>query len=164
MNGTKNKTLLIGRIGQEPEIFTPENAKFPIVTISIATKDRENGEDVTDWHIVKIKGQAGAYASRNFKKGDQVVIEGKNKTRSYMKGEAKHFVTEVVSFDVEKLSNSSGTQSVPVVKQAQATDSQRRPKQRSTNQTVKQSAQPQSRVEQNTSQSVQNGSEEDFPM
>lgn len=101
MAGSVNKVILIGNLGQDPEVIRGTNGKF--CTLSIATseswRDKTTGErkEVTDWHRVKIfNEQFVEFAEKYLKKGHKVYVEGKQKTRSYEKGGATHYATEVV--------------------------------------------------------------------
>jgi len=104
-----NKVILIGRLGKDPVVkhFSNDNA---IAEFTIATNDNyKNKEgqwvDVTDWHNIKLPFKKQAeYAEKNLKKGMQVFVEGKIKTRSYDdKDGNKKYVTEVVADVVRSL-------------------------------------------------------------
>lgn len=101
MAGSVNKVILIGNLGQDPEIITGQNGKF--CTLSIATseswRDKNSGErkEVTDWHRVKIFNETLVdFAEKYLKKGNKVYVEGKQKTRKYEKDGQDHYATEVV--------------------------------------------------------------------
>lgn len=101
MSGSVNKVILIGNLGQDPEIITGQNGKF--ATLSIATseswRDKSSGErkEVTDWHRIKVFSEPLVeFAEKYLKKGNKVYIEGKQKTRKYTKDGQDHYATEVV--------------------------------------------------------------------
>lgn len=101
MAGSVNKVILIGNLGQDPEIITGQNGKF--CTLSIATseswRDKNSGErkEVTDWHRVKIFNETLVdFAEKYLKKGNKVYVEGKQKTRKWEKDGVTHYSTEVV--------------------------------------------------------------------
>lgn len=101
MAGSVNKVILIGNLGQDPEIVSGQNGKF--ATLSIATseswRDKTTGErkEVTDWHRVKIfSAPLVEFAEKYLKKGHKVYVEGKQKTRKYQKDGQDHYATEVV--------------------------------------------------------------------
>ncbi len=83
-----NKVFLIGRLGKDPVIKHFDNGGA-IAEFSLATnesyKDRDgNWKDITDWHNIKIQNKfAAERAEKNLKKGMQVWIEGKIRTREY---------------------------------------------------------------------------------
>ena len=97
-----NKVFLIGRLGKDPVIKHFQNdgaiAEFPLATTE-AYKDREGKwVELTDWHNVKLPNKFMAErAEKYLKKGSQVFIEGKIRTRSYDdKDGNKRYITEIV--------------------------------------------------------------------
>ena len=89
MAGSLNKVLLIGRIGNDPEIKQMQNGKS-VARLSVATseswKDKSTGErkEKTEWHSVVIfnEGLVGV-VQKYLKKGAQVYIEGQLNTNKY---------------------------------------------------------------------------------
>lgn len=96
-----NKVILIGNLGKDPEVAKVGNGK--VANFSVATsetyKDKNSGErkTITEWHnIVLWKGLAEV-AENYLKKGSQVYIEGKLKTRTWDdKDGNKRYTTEIV--------------------------------------------------------------------
>lgn len=103
MAGSVNKVILIGNLGQDPEIRTFQNGGR-IANLSIATseswKDKDSGErkEKTQWHRVIIANDAlVSIAEKYLKKGDKVYAEGQLETRKYTdKDGTEKYVTEVV--------------------------------------------------------------------
>ena len=91
-----NKTILIGRIGQCPELKTTQSGT-EVVSFNLAAQ-RDYNKDITDWiTIVAWKGTA-TFISKYFKKGDMICIEGSIQVRNYDDSEGrKVYVTEVVA-------------------------------------------------------------------
>ena len=89
MAGSLNKVLLIGRLGNDPEIKQMSNGKS-VARLSVATsetwKDKNSGErkEKTEWHRVVIfnEGLVGV-VQQYLKKGSQVYIEGQIQTTKY---------------------------------------------------------------------------------
>ncbi|MDR2857542.1 MAG: single-stranded DNA-binding protein [Novosphingobium sp.] len=89
MAGSVNKVILIGNLGQDPEIKSFQNGGR-IANLRIATseswKDRNTGErrERTEWHTVVLQseGLAGV-AERFLRKGSKVYIEGSLRTRKW---------------------------------------------------------------------------------
>ncbi len=89
MAGSLNKVLLIGRLGNDPEIKQMTNGKS-VARLSVATsetwKDKNSGErkEKTEWHRVVIfnEGLVGV-VKQYLKKGSQVYIEGQIQTTKY---------------------------------------------------------------------------------
>ncbi len=96
-----NKVILIGNLGKDPEVRHLESGSA-VASFSLATsdsyKDRNTGErvDATEWHnIVLWKGLA-EIAEKYLKKGSQIYIEGKLRTRSWEKDGITRYTTEVI--------------------------------------------------------------------
>ena len=96
-----NRIQLIGRLGQDPEIQRFESgamkAKFSVATnYSYSTPDGQKIEE-TEWHNVVMWYKLAETAEKYLKKGRQVYIEGKLKTRSWDDAEtgAKKYITEI---------------------------------------------------------------------
>ncbi|MDO3627241.1 single-stranded DNA-binding protein [Mucilaginibacter sp. BT774] len=101
MNTLKNSVRLVGNLGMDPEVKSFDNnrklAKIAIATNEIYKNDK--GEKVTDtqWHNLLLWGAQAKLAEEILKKGDEIAIEGKLASRSYVdKDGNKRYVTEVV--------------------------------------------------------------------
>ena len=89
MAGSVNKVILIGNLGQDPEVKSFQNGGR-IANLRIATsenwKDKNTGEkkERTEWHTVVLNsdGLVGV-AERYLKKGSKVYIEGQLRTRKW---------------------------------------------------------------------------------
>jgi len=89
MAGSLNKVMLIGNLGQDPEVKSFQNGGR-IANLRIATseswKDRNSGErkERTEWHTVVLQsdGLVGV-AERYLRKGSKVYIEGQLRTRKW---------------------------------------------------------------------------------
>ena len=89
MAGSLNKVLLIGRLGNDPEIKQMQNGKN-VARLSVATseswKDKNTGErkEKTEWHRVVIFNEGLVNVVQKYlKKGAQVYIEGQLNTNKY---------------------------------------------------------------------------------
>ncbi|MDV0920856.1 single-stranded DNA-binding protein, partial [Escherichia coli] len=83
-----NKVILIGTLGQDPDIrYIPNGGA--VGRLSIATneswRDKQTGKqkEQTEWHKVILFGKIAEIASEYLRKGSQVYIEGKLKTRKW---------------------------------------------------------------------------------
>ena len=97
-----NKVILVGNLGQDPEIRYMPNGNA-VANISVATsetwKDKQTGEskDKTEWHKVVIFGKLAEIAGEYLKKGSQVYIEGQLQTRKWQdQSGIDHYTTEIV--------------------------------------------------------------------
>ena len=103
MVGSVNKVILVGNLGQDPEVKSFQNGG-KVCNLRIATseswKDRNTGEkqERTEWHSVAIfsEGLAGV-AERFLRKGSKVYIEGQLRTRKWQDQSGNdRYSTEVV--------------------------------------------------------------------
>ena len=109
-----NKAILVGNLGKDPEMrYTPNVVavcSFPMAT-SETYKDRNTGERITqtELHNIVIWRGMAETAEKYLKKGSQVFIEGKIKTRSWEDQQGqKRYTTEVVA-DVMQLLDRPGS-------------------------------------------------------
>ena len=102
-----NKAMLIGNVGKDPEVRHLETG-VPVVTIPIATTERykdRNGEvkEQTEWHNVVLWRQLAEFAEKFLRKGMQIYVEGKIRSRSWEdQNGQKRYTTEIVA-DVVRL-------------------------------------------------------------
>ncbi|GGA09656.1 single-stranded DNA-binding protein [Blastomonas marina] len=102
MAGSLNKVMLIGNLGQDPEIRSFQNGGR-VANLRIATsekyKDRDgNMQEKTEWHTVAIfsDGLVGV-VERFLKKGSKVYVEGQLQTRKWQDQQGNdRYSTEVV--------------------------------------------------------------------
>jgi len=113
-----NKVILVGNLGQKPEMrYTATQSA--VANISIATteswKDKESGEmrDKTEWHKVVYFGKLAEIVEKYLDKGSSVYIEGKLQTRKWQdKSGADRWTTEIVGNELTMLgSRLSGSDS-----------------------------------------------------
>src|ERR1700691_5166006 len=101
MAGSVSKTILVGRLGKDPETRTFQDGG-KVVNFSLATSDTWKDsqgvkQEKTQWHNIAIFNDALAeVAARYLKKGALVYLEGQNETRMWEKEGQKHYATEVV--------------------------------------------------------------------
>lgn len=101
-NGTVNKVILIGRLGQNPDLRYTQGGSA-VCSLSLATSEKfkdGSGEykEQTDWHRCVVWGKLGESAGKYLRKGSRVYIEGRNHTRTWTdKDGQKRYATEVVA-------------------------------------------------------------------
>lgn len=83
-----NRALLIGNVGNDPEIRTLNNEQGKVASFRLATTERykdRNGEvkENTEWHQVTAWGKLADIVEKFVKKGSQVYAEGKITTRKW---------------------------------------------------------------------------------
>ena len=98
-----NKVILVGNLGQNPEMrYTQTNTA--VATLSIATseswKDKDSGEqrEKTEWHRVVFFGKLAEIAEQYLDKGSQLYVEGKLQTRKWQDKEGNdRYTTEILA-------------------------------------------------------------------
>lgn len=120
-----NKVLLIGRLGNNPEIrFT--NTGTAVANFNLATSENwndKNGQrqERTEWHRVVVWGKLAELCEKYLAKGRQCFVEGRLQTRSWDdKDGNKKYTTEIVAATIQFL----GGPSAQAQSGAQASDSQ----------------------------------------
>lgn len=95
-----NKVILIGHVGKDPEVRHLDN-NVSVANFSLATSETytaKNGEKVTttEWHNIVLWRGLASIAEKYVRKGRQVYIEGRIRTRSYDDKEGqKRYITEI---------------------------------------------------------------------
>ena len=102
-----NKVILVGNVGQDPAITNLDNG-VKLANFSIATSEsykNKEGEKVTqtEWHKVVVWRGLAEVVEKYVKKGMQVYIEGKMKTRSWEKDGITHYITEIYADNLQML-------------------------------------------------------------
>jgi single-strand DNA-binding protein len=103
MAGSVNKVILIGNVGQDPEVRQFQNggqvASFTLAT-SETWKDKATGErkEKTEWHRISILSEGLVRVVQNYvKKGSKLYIEGQLETRKWQDKDGQdRYTTEVV--------------------------------------------------------------------
>lgn len=118
-----NKMLIIGFLGQDPEKKVTPNGNS-VATVSIATTEKFNDksgnkQEETEWHRVVFWNKQADLIAQYCKKGSQVYVEGKLKTREWKdKDGNKRWSTEVIASSFQFL-DSKGQQQQPNQQQDQ---------------------------------------------
>jgi single-strand DNA-binding protein len=94
--GTVNKVILLGRLGQNPEVRQTQTGTT-VATLSLATNEIVKEETQTEWHRVIVFGKAAETIQQYSKKGDQLFIEGRIRTSKWQDKEGKDkYSTEII--------------------------------------------------------------------
>jgi len=109
-----NKVILVGNLGQDPQTRAMPSGKT-VVNLRIATtdqwRDKQTGENKenTEWHTVVMFDRLAEVAAEYLRKGSQVYIEGKLRTRKWQDKEGNdRYSTEVVANDMQMLGGRGG--------------------------------------------------------
>lgn len=104
-----NKVILVGNLGKDPEIKTfdsgKKSASFSLATTeSFKNKDGQKIEN-TEWHNIVVWGTLADICEKYLKKGSQIYLEGKIKTRTWEdKSGTKKYITEIFADTIQFLS------------------------------------------------------------
>lgn len=95
-----NKVILIGNLGKDPEVRYLEGgiavANFPIATTETFRDKNGNKNEQTEWHQIVLWRRLAEVAEKFLKKGMQVYIEGKIRSRNWEdKDGNKRYTTEI---------------------------------------------------------------------
>ena len=109
-----NKVIIVGNLGKDPEVrYTTDNSA--IANVSIATtdryKDKATGEqkEITEWHRVVFFNRLAEIAGEYLKKGSQVYIEGRLRTRKWTdQSGVDKYTTEIIADQMQMLGSRSG--------------------------------------------------------
>jgi len=123
-----NKVILLGRLGQDPELkYTPGGS--PVCNFSLATTEAwtdKSGQkqEKTEWHRVVVWGKLAELCNQYLSKGRQAFLEGKLQTRSWDdKDGNKRYTTEILASTVQFIGGAAASQSNQTVDQGYAQSS-----------------------------------------
>jgi single-strand DNA-binding protein len=110
-----NKVIIVGNLGADPEVrYMPSGDA--ITNIRVATtdrwKDKASGEmkEATEWHRIVFFGRVAEIAGEYLKKGSQVYVEGRLRTRKWQDKEGHdRYSTEVVADTMQMLGSRAGS-------------------------------------------------------
>ena len=109
-----NKVILIGHLGADPETRAMPSG-MQVANLRLATteswKDKSSGEqqERTEWHSVALFGRLGEIAAEYLRKGSQVYIEGRLRTRKWQDKEGRdRYTTEIVGSEMQMLGGRGG--------------------------------------------------------
>lgn len=108
-----NKVILIGNLGADPEIrYMPSGGA--VANIRIATteswKDKQTGEqqERTEWHRITFYNRLAEIVGEYLRKGSQIYVEGRLRTRTYEKEGQTHYSTEIIADNMQMLGGRGG--------------------------------------------------------
>jgi single-strand DNA-binding protein len=109
-----NKVILVGNLGADPETrYMPSGSA--VTNLSIATsetwKDKQTGEqkERTEWHKVAMFNRLAEIAAEYLRKGSQVYIEGKLRTRKWQDRDGNdRWTTEIIADEMQMLGGRGG--------------------------------------------------------
>jgi single-strand DNA-binding protein len=110
-----NKVILVGNLGADPETrYMPSGSA--VTNLTVATnetwKDKQTGEqkDRTEWHKVAMFNKLAEIAAEYLRKGSQVYIEGKLRTRKWQDRDGNdRYTTEIIADEMQMLGGRGGS-------------------------------------------------------
>ena len=110
-----NKVIIVGNLGNDPDTrYMPSGSA--VTNLSVATneswKDKQTGEqkDRTEWHKVAMFGRLAEISAEYLRKGSQVYIEGKLRTRKWQDQNGNdRWTTEVIADEMQMLGGRAGS-------------------------------------------------------
>lgn len=109
-----NKVMILGNLGRDPETRYTADGGVAITNVTVATSHRykdSNGQpqEETEWHRVVFFGRLAEIVSEYLKKGSQVYVEGRLRTRKWQTQDGQdRYSTEIVAESMQMLSARDG--------------------------------------------------------
>lgn len=109
-----NKVIIVGNLGQDPETrYMPSGSAVTNFTVATneSWKDKQTGEqkERTEWHRVSMFNRLAEVAAEYLRKGSQVYIEGKLRTRKWQgKDGSDRYTTEIIADEMQMLGGRGG--------------------------------------------------------
>jgi single-strand DNA-binding protein len=109
-----NKVILVGNLGQDPETRYMPSGKA-VTNLRLATsdswKDKQTGEqrEQTEWHSIVMYDRLAEIAAEYLRKGSQIYVEGRLKTRKWQDKEGRdRYTTEIIAAEMQMLGSRGG--------------------------------------------------------
>jgi single-strand DNA-binding protein len=109
-----NKVILVGNLGKDPETRYMPSGKA-VTNFSIAAseswKDKQTGEqrEQTEWHNIVMYDRLAEIAAEYLRKGSQVYVEGRLRTRKWQDKEGRdRYTTEIIANEMQMLGGRGG--------------------------------------------------------
>ena len=95
--GTINKVMILGRLGNDPEVRTTQNGSV-VANLSVATNDGIGENITTEWHKVVVFGKSAEAIQKYTSKGSQLFVEGRLRTNKWQdKNGNTQYTTEIIA-------------------------------------------------------------------
>ena len=109
-----NKAIIVGNVGQDPEIrYMPSGSA--VAELSVATteqwKDKSSGEkqERTEWHRITFYGRLAEIVGEYVRKGSQVYVEGSIRTEKWQDKQGNdRYTTKIIANEMQMLGGRSG--------------------------------------------------------
>ena len=111
-----NKVILIGRLGQDPELRYIPQTDRAVANFSLATNERSfspntSESDIrTEWHRIVVWGKQAEFCEKYLNKGKQVLIEGRLKTEKWQDRDGnQRYTTKIHAYSITLLGKREDT-------------------------------------------------------
>ncbi len=111
-----NKVLLIGRLGQNPELRYIPQTERAVANFTLATNEKyynpnTNESDIrAEWHKIVAWGKLAEFCEKFLTQGKQILVEGKLRTRNWQDKEGnKRYTTEIHAGNIVLLGKKEDT-------------------------------------------------------
>ena len=109
-----NKVILVGNVGQDPEIRHSQSGT-PVATTSVATTEKwtdqtGNQQERTEWHNIVAFGKTAEIMEQYVQKGTKLYLEGKLQTQEFEKEGQTHYRTKIIVNNFLMLGDTGGQQ------------------------------------------------------
>jgi single-strand DNA-binding protein len=108
--GTVNKVIILGRLGNDPDVRTLPNTGNTVANLSVATneawrnKDTGQMEERTEWHRCTCFGRTAEVVRDYLRKGSSVYIEGRLQTRKWQDQQGNdRYSTDIIVNELQML-------------------------------------------------------------
>ncbi|AWB35521.1 single-stranded DNA-binding protein [Orrella marina] len=108
-----NKVIIVGNLGRDPEVRYTSSG-VAVCNLSVATTDKRTDKNTgevredTEWHRISLFNRLAEIAGEYLKKGSQVYIEGRLRTRKYQDHSGDdRYITEIIGQQLQMLGSRS---------------------------------------------------------
>lgn len=109
-----NKAIIVGNVGQDPEVrYMPSGSA--VAEVSVATseqwKDKQSGEkqERTEWHRVTFFGRLAEIVGEYVRKGSQIYVEGSIRTEKWQDKQGQdRYTTKIIANEMQMLGGRTG--------------------------------------------------------
>ena len=109
-----NKVILVGNVGMDPEVRSLETG-VKVARLRLATTERifnrqtNESTDHTEWHTITLWRGLADVADKYIRKGSQIYVEGRLRSREWEKDGVKHTAVEIVADELKLLGRRTDT-------------------------------------------------------
>ena len=120
-----NHAFILGNVGNDPKVSDIGDNRMA-AQFSVATNERRKDSagqpvDVAEWHNIVALGSLADIASKYIRKGTQVAVEGRLRTRDWTdKAGVRRFTTEIVAANIQLLGGRRDGQQEAAMRKTQA--------------------------------------------